>query len=137
MAIQGGEPVRFPITFDRWYRVLSSVLGLPPSTAYVQVSGDEVEARMGWAFRSGFRRSAVASATPLDIRPLSRGVHGFGGCWLVNGAGRGIVRIELRPAQRASVLGVPVRLRELLVSVTDASALASALSPAAAARDAS
>lgn len=122
-----GETVRFPITFNPWYRLLSSVLGLPPSSAYVQVTGEQVEVRMGWAFRSRFRRSVVSSASALDIRPICRGVHGFGGSWLVNGAGRGILRIELSPAQRASVMGVPVRLRELLVSVSEVSVLAAAL----------
>ncbi len=122
-----GETVRFPITFNPWYRLLSSVLGLPPSSAYVQVTGEQVEVRMGWAFRSRFRRSVVSSASALDIRPISRGVHGFGGSWLVNGAGRGILRIELGPAQRAYVMGVPVRLRELLVSVSEVSVLAAAL----------
>ncbi len=127
MTLHSDETVRVPITFDPWYRLLSSVLGLPPSGAYVQVTGERVEVRMGWAFRSRFRRSEVASASPLDIRPISRGVHGFGGSWLVNGAGRGILRIELSPPQRAYVTGVPIRLRELLVSVTEVSALAAAL----------
>ena len=73
-----------------------------------------------------FRRSDVSSAAPADIRPLSRGVHGFGGKWLVNGAGRGILRIELRSPPRAYVMGIPLRLRELLVSVGDPAALAKA-----------
>jgi hypothetical protein len=139
--LQSGEPdigatTRFPITFNSWYRVFSSVLGLPPSSAYVQVTGEQVEARMGWAFRSRFRRSVVSSASALDIRPLSRGVHGFGGRWLVNGAGREILRVELSPAQRAYVMGVPVRLRELLVSVSEVSVVAAALTRAASHGDA-
>lgn len=79
------------------------------------------------AFRSRFRRSDVSSAAPADIRPISRGVHGFGGKWLVNGAGRGILQIELRSPPRAYVMGIPLRLRELLVSVGDPAALAKAL----------
>jgi len=54
-------------------------------------------------------------------------VHGFGGRWLVNGSGRGILSIRLNPGQRAYVMGVPVRLRELLVSVAECPALAAAL----------
>jgi hypothetical protein len=121
------ETVRYSITFDPWYRLLSTVLGLPPSSAYVQVTGEQVEVRMGWAFRSRFRRSEVSSATAMDMRPISRGVHGFGGSWLVNGAGRGILKIELTPAQRAYVIGVPVRLRQLLLSVSEVSTLAAGL----------
>lgn len=40
---------------------------------------------------------------------------------------RRIVRIQLQPAQRAYVTGIPVRLRESLVSVSDPAALAAAL----------
>ena len=65
-----GATLRFPITFDPWYRVLSTVLGLPPSSAYVEITADQVEVRMGWAFRSRFPRSAIAAASPLDIQPL-------------------------------------------------------------------
>jgi hypothetical protein len=125
---------RFPIAFDAWYRALSTVLGLPPSTAYVEVAGDDVEARMGWAFQSRFPRSAVASTSPVDTRPMSRGVHGFAGRWLVNGSGSGILSIRLDPQQRGYVLGVPVRLRELLVSVRDVAGLAAALRDEVAAR---
>jgi hypothetical protein len=122
------DVARFPIRFDRWYGVFSSVLGLPPSTAYVEVDRAQVEVRMGWAFRSRFPRSAVASTSTLDIRPLSRGVHGFGGRWLVNGSGRGILRIHVNPVQRAYLMGVPIRLRELLVSVTERDLLMATLS---------
>lgn len=119
--------MRFPIRFDAWYSVLSSLLLLPPSAAYVEVERGEVDARMSWAFRSRFPRSAVKSASILDMNPLSRGVHGFAGRWLVNGAGPPFVRIALEPPQPASVMGFPIRLRELIVSVADAQALIRAL----------
>ena len=127
MTTDSSKTIRFPITFDSWYRLLSTVLGLPPSSAYVQVTGEEIDVRMGWAFRSHFQRAAVSSAAAIDIRPLSRGVHGIDGSWLVNGAGRGILRIQLSPPQRAYRMGIPIRLRELLVSVRDVSIVAAAL----------
>jgi len=120
--------MRYPITFEPWYRWLSTVLGLPPSTAYVDIDGDDVEVRMGWAFRARFRRSDVRSAAPFDIQPLSRGVHGLAGSYLVNGAGRDILRIELRPAQRAYLMRIPVKLEELLVSLSEPAEVAKALS---------
>ncbi len=110
---------RFPIRFDRGYRVLSSALFLPPAGSFVEIQGDDVVVRMGWAFRAGFPRSAVVSVAILDKRPLSRGVHGFAGRWLVNGSGQGIVAIDLEPRQRGHVLGFPVRIRQLLVSVVE------------------
>jgi hypothetical protein len=118
---------RFSISFDRWYRVLSRLVGLPPSQAYVEIDGEQVQVRMGWAFRSRFPSAAVASTSTLDRRPLSRGVHGFGGRWLVNGSGQGILVIRFNPVQRAYLMGVPVPVRELMVSVTEPMALAAAL----------
>jgi len=82
---------------------------------------------MGWGFRSRFPRSAVASVSALDIWPLSRGVHGFAGRWLVNGSGRGIVGIGLSPRQRGYVMGFPVSLEQLMVSVAAPAELAQAL----------
>jgi hypothetical protein len=119
--------MRYLITFDSWYRVLSKVVGLPPSSSYVDVEGEQIEVRMGWAFRSRFARSAVSSVSEPGIRPLSRGVHGFGGRWLVNGAERGIVSMELTPPQRAYVMGFPVKLKQLMVSVASPTAFAESL----------
>ena len=79
---------RFPIRFDAWYRVLSSMLFLSPSASYVEVSDGQAHARMGWGFRASFPLSAVAATSMLHGRPLSRGVHGWAGRWLVNGSGR-------------------------------------------------
>jgi hypothetical protein len=118
---------RFPIRFDPWYAILSSALFLPPADSYVEVNDEEVLVRMGWAFRSHFPRTAIVSAAETPTRPLSRGVHGFAGRWLVNGSGQGILTISLTPAQRGYVMGFPVRLRQLMVSVLEPSGLAAAL----------
>jgi len=118
---------RFPIRFDSAYRVLSAALLLSPSDSFVEVEGDEVRVRMAWGFRARFPRSAVASATLYQQKPLSRGVHGVAGRWLVNGSGEGIVDIALEPRQRGYVMGFPVRLRNLLVSVEDPTDLMTAL----------
>ena len=123
--------MRFPISFDRPYQLLSSLLLLPPATAFVEVGTDAVSVRMGWAFRSAFPRSAVASVSESASRPISRGVHGFAGRWLVNGSGQGIVDITLAPPQRAYLMGFPIRLRHLLVSVAEPPSLIKSLSPAA------
>jgi hypothetical protein len=58
---------------------------------------------------------------------VSRGVHGFGGRWLVNGAGDGVLDLRFEPPQKGHVIGWPVTLRQLLVSVDDPNALAAAL----------
>lgn len=125
---------RIPIRFDRGYAVLSSVLGLSPSSSYVEVGNEQVHVRMGWAFRATFPRSAVASTETVNQNPVSRGVHGFAGRWFVNGSGQGIVKITLNPVQRCYVLGLPVRLQQLMVSVPDPRVLASSLKHLASSR---
>ncbi len=120
-------PRHFPIRFDGWYGILSSSLLIPPSGSYVEVDGEEVRVRMAWAFRCRFPRTAVASAAETYRNPLSRGVHGFAGRWLVNGSGVGIVTMDLVPPQRGYVMGFPVRLRQLMVSMEDPAALVAVL----------
>ena len=125
--MSSGIPQRFPIRFDEWYRILSSALFLVPSKCYVEVDDEQVRVQMGWAFRSRFPKSAVAAVAETNKNPLSRGVHGFAGRWLVNGSGQGILTIDLTPSQRGYVMGFPVRLRQLMVSVSDPAVLAEIL----------
>ncbi len=125
--MSGGKPQRFPIRFDPWYGVLSRMLFLSPAGSYVEVDNQQVRVQMSWAFRSCFPRAAVVSAEEAHERPLSRGVHGFAGRWLVNGSGQGIITIDLAPNQRGYVMGFPIRLQQLMVSVTEPNALAVAL----------
>jgi len=121
-------PTRFLIKFDAPYALLSTVLLIFPSASYVEIAGNEVAVRMGWAFRTTFHRSRVTGTSIRAQRiPLTRGVHGWAGRWLVNGAGDGILAIDLDPRQRAYVMGFPVNLRQLQVSVDDPAALAAAL----------
>jgi hypothetical protein len=119
----------FPIRFDAWYRVLSSALFILPSDSFVEIAGSDVVVRMAWAFRARFPRSAVQSAALVHTNPISRGVHGLAGRWLVNGSGDGILAVALDPPQRGYTLGFPIRLRQLMVSVDDPQALAEALRP--------
>jgi hypothetical protein len=118
---------RFPIRFERWYAVLSSGLLLPPSDAYLEIEDGEVECHMGWAFHARFPRAAVRRAARANWPALSRGVHGFGGRWIVNGAGAPLLTIDFDPPQRARVLAFSVGLRRLVVSVDDPEALAARL----------
>jgi len=119
---------RFPIKFEPAYALLSKALFISPADSYVEIEDGRVSVRMAWAFRANVDRSAVQGTSVLGRRvPLTRGVHGWAGRWLVNGAGDGILVISLNPRQRGYVMGVPVKLRELLVSVDDPSALATAL----------
>jgi hypothetical protein len=110
----------------RW---LLKGIGMGPRHSYIEVSDDEVHVVMGWAFRARIPRSAVASVGPIEGRVVSIGVHGWGGVWLVNGAGTDIVSVKLKSVQHAVMTGVTVKLRELQVGVDDPERLMKALAP--------
>jgi hypothetical protein len=118
---------RFMIRFDAWYRVLSSALLLLPSESYIEVGSENVAVQMGWGFSARFPRGSVARISRMSYKPISRGVHGFAGRWLVNGSGDQIAEIELMPPARGYVMGFPIKLKQLLISVDDPDGLSAAL----------
>ena len=123
-----GPATRFQIKFEPTYALVSRMLFISPDDSYIEIVDDRVSVRMAWGFRTTFDRSAVQGTSLFGQKiPLTRGVHGWAGRWLVNGSGDGILVINLDPRQRGYVMGFPVKLRELLVSVDDPSALAAAL----------
>jgi hypothetical protein len=97
-----------------------AAMGMGPAQSGIEVTPDELRVQMGWAFRANIPirdvRHAEQPARPIV---LGWGVHGWAGRWLVNGSSKGIVRIDIDPAARGSVVGVPVRLATLLVSVAE------------------
>jgi hypothetical protein len=103
------------------------VCGLIPRWSRVTVGADRVVVRMSYGFRSEFDRSAVRSVRPWNGRVWGWGVHGWRGRWLVNGSSRGIAVLDIEPPARARVLGVPIRLRELAISLEDPVAFAAGL----------
>jgi hypothetical protein len=57
--------------------------------------------------------------TPYTGVAMGIGVHGFGGNYLVNGKASGIVTLEIEPSARALLIGIPVKLRKLSVSLDE------------------
>src|SRR5262245_22938450 len=100
-------------------RSLLSLLGLGPTFSSVDFDERELRVRMGWAFRTTVPRSSITAAVRDRDMWWGIGVHGWAGRWLVNGSVAGIVTIRIEPPGRAWVLGWPVRLRELSVSLVD------------------
>ncbi len=123
--------MEFTIRFDTFSRLLMTPLGMGRRRSRITITpavdGDTVHVRMGWGFRASFPRSAVVATDRPTRWVFSRGVHGWRGKWLVNGAGRPLVDIALQPRQRAWVCGFPVRLTHLIVSVDDPDGLVEAL----------
>ena len=85
----------------------------------VELTASTLSVRMGAGFRADVPRSSIRSAAPETLRVGSRGAHGWRGRWLVNTSGMGLVRLTIDPPARGKVLGVPVRLRELILSLED------------------
>lgn len=122
---------RFAFSFQPAYRPLAVAFGMGPARSWIDVGDDEVQVVMGWGFRAEVRRASIASIGRPAGRPVSRGAHGWAGRWLVNGSADGLVSLTIEPAGRGLVMGVPVRLRELTVSVEDPDGFVAALGPSA------
>jgi hypothetical protein len=109
---------RFGFRYGVWRWVLVG-LGMGPRSAHVDLGPASLAVRMGWAFRASIPRSSIAGVRRRGDAWWGTGVHGGRGRWLVNGSVRGIVAVEVDPPARGGVLGVPVTLRALLVSLDD------------------
>jgi hypothetical protein len=119
---------RIPIRFGR-LKALFTALGITPGHAYLDVGQELVRVRMGWGFRAEVPRTSIRSVRRAR-NTVSIGVHGWRGRWLVNGASGPLAAIAIEPSAPARVMGLPIRLRELIVSVEDPDAVIAALSPA-------
>jgi hypothetical protein len=98
---------------------LLTVLGLGRRFSFIERSGDQLHVKMGWGFRARFPVASIRSVTPYSGVAMGIGVHGFGGNYLVNGKANGIVTLEIEPTARAFVIGIPVKLRKLSVSLDE------------------
>lgn len=111
--------MKFPISYTSMFKALASITGIGPSQSNVSIYSDRVDVRMGWAFRASIPRSSVNKIEQVDrIPPLyGFGVHGWNGTWAVNGSQRGAVKLSLDPPASARVVFVPVKLRQLYLSI--------------------
>lgn len=105
------------------FRPLLSALGMGPAFSHAELSDERLRIRMGWAFSADLPRSAIVTGARSEGPVGGIGVHGWRGAWLVNGAATGLVTISFDPAQRARVMGLPVALRTLRLSLEDPDAL--------------
>ena len=121
------RPLRFPIRFHPVNAVLMRVMGMSRARSYVEIDGDGVRVRAGLAFRADIHRASIRTTQPRPYVWSAYGVHGWAGRWIVNGSGHGVVSLTIDPPARARVLGFPVRLRELWVSLVEPERLRAAL----------
>ena len=88
----------------------------------VELDAATVTVRLGRTWRAEIPRSSITSAELDPARTISVGAHGWRGAWLVNTSTRGLVRLTIDPPARARCLGVPIRLKALVVSLADPAA---------------
>lgn len=111
------------LRYERWFLPFSVPLGMGPKQSEVRIADDVLHVKFGWGFRTAIPLSSITKAEPGQGRVTSWGAHGWRGRWLVNGSSKGIVELTIEPAAKAHVLGVPVKLSTLWVSVTEPEAL--------------
>ena len=116
----------FRLSYGR-LKPLLAVLGAGPAHASITLDEEFLRVRMSWLFTATVPRSSIAGARPFTGMVGGWGAHGWRGVWLVNGSSKGIVSITIDPPGRARVTGVPVKLRELRVSVESPDELIAAL----------
>jgi hypothetical protein len=117
---------RFPIRFTGPNRAMA-VLGMSPARSWVEVDEERLHVRMGWAFKLDAPLVHVRDARPDHERVWGWGVHCWRGCWRVNGASSGLVRVDFSPPVRAHMGPISLTVRELRVSVEDPDGLVAAL----------
>ena len=107
------------ISYAKWMLPLSVPFGLGPKHSQVEVRDGALHVTMGWGFSAEIPLGSIKEASRWEGRITSWGVHGWRGRWLVNGSSDGVVALTIDPPVKAKVVGVPVTLRELGISVTD------------------
>ena len=112
------SPIRYPLRFGA-LKPLLAALGLGPSSSFVDLDNAQMTVKMGWGFRAKVARTSIRAARAYSGIPGGIGVHGFGGRWLVNGSAAGIVTMDIEPIARAYVMGIPVKLRRLSISLDE------------------
>ena len=108
-------------------RAVFAAVGMGPKRIGADLDGTTLRVRMGWWFRATIPIASITSATPTAGPVFGWGVHGFGGRWLVNTTGTGLVTLELSPRAPSRVLGLPIGLSWLRISLADPEAFLAAL----------
>jgi len=108
--------MRFNFAYGRLTPLLQ-LMAIGPNNASIELTAESLDVRMGWAFKTSVPRSSITNVHVLDKKVMSIGVHGWAGRWLVNGAGDRLVQIDIEPRAKARTAFIPLKLRELTLSL--------------------
>lgn len=124
--------MRFNISYNPPSRIILTLLGAGPGHSGVTVSGDSIDARLGWVGGVRIPRSTVIAAERVNRIPwwLGWGLHtGFRGMWALNGSSTGAVLLTLEEGASGRVLGMPIRPRKVYLSLEDPDGFLAAVRP--------
>lgn len=124
--------MKFSFSYSRFMRAVMTPLLAGPARSMVRVERDRVVVEMGaggWAFSATVPRSTIVDVTPVTGPVWGWGAHGWRGRWLVNGSSRGLVRVRISPSARGRCLLIPLKVRELTLSLNDVDAFVAAVQP--------
>lgn len=88
----------------------------------VEVTPVALVVSLGWSFHVSVPHGVITDVTAVPWTRLSIGAHGWRGRWLVNSTSGPLVRVTIAPAASGRVLGIPIRVRELTLSIADVDA---------------
>ena len=117
------------LRYEGWFLPFSVPLGLGPKRSEVRIEDGTLHVRFGWGFRTEIPLTSIKDAKPNNDRVYAWGAHGWRGRWLVSGSSEDIAELTIDPPARAYVMGAPIKLQTLYVSVTDPQALIAACVP--------
>ncbi len=118
---------RFQFRYDRWCGWILGLFGSGRRFSRIVVTETDLDVQLGVAFRGVVPRSSIRSARRWRGPVFGWGAHGWRGRWLVNGSSKGIVVLGVEPEGSGRVIGFPVKVRVLALSVEDPEGLCAAL----------
>lgn len=121
---------RFALRRDPVWRPLLLLFGGTAGGSFVELGPGTLRVRFGPGFDATIPRAEVAEAAPVRW-PLLGGVGwrtNLRGAVALVGATRGVVRLRLVAPRRCRFFGVPLRCRELYVSLEEPDAFLALLS---------
>ncbi len=118
---------RFAIKRSPWWRPLLVLFGATAARAELAVERERLVARFGW-YRLEVPRAQVAAVESVRW-PWWGGIgwRYWGGRLGLIGASAPVLCVRLASQHRARLLGIPLRVRELCISVDDPAAVRAAL----------
>jgi hypothetical protein len=122
---------KFALSFNMFTRIVMTPLLSGPRHCRVVLTTDRLDVRMGlgaWAFSASVPRAAITGVQRVGGPVLGWGAHGWRGQWLVNGSSQGMVRMTIDPAGRGRCLVMPIKVKQLTLSLEDPDQFVAALS---------